>query len=921
MLEEIHTLRNEWNRSFPKKASGGISALAGFDFQFGVFLLKLLQKWASSRQKQEPILPPNLFLESISDIMDLSSEGLIHITQVKLSASTQYSPIFDEFWDTFQLAKSITPDIAPRIRFVLNTSVGSLPDIQKSFRSWVRRKGKPELLAIELAPLIEARIVSQPHDRILGLLANDFHDTKPVDHLFQWLGRLLAASSKVDFDREIKFIWEQLVEISNKNDIPKSPIYVWQSEDRPPDQINQGNVLIGEQPKPSHLRQGCFAPRSDVYNDIAESFTQWWQLRSQVTDNSLRLPIFWIGGRSGSGKSVALLHLLAHLHAKGTAHILWVGRYMNLLPAAIQWALALREQGSEAIIAVDDPFAPITQNDAQVWQNALASLEVLRCKGNVEGMPAILCCGPTEYARNLERSYPDDVSVKLKPLRMEQQSDYDELRHWYRKRTGSNPPEVGDDNVLLVQLFFQWRNSSTLKGFANNFQKRIMEADSTGSLFNKLSRVLAANRLYIGYPRQALEKGLSAAQLDSLDRLKREHHVDDMSNERDGVWLGHPHLSNAIYETWHPSDSTSDSTHVREEHLKDLVCDALCYGERPRDKTAPLWAISRSVSHFTGDEPLVGRLDIRLIRQFLPKTYEQRIKVVNGNLPLSELPVWIQLRATFPEVNIAPDPFDIALNKITAQNVSDTGFRLTCHKLLEFRERMSSAQATCLIEKIGNLLSETVYSWHEWPHIAVDAFKRTGDTAIETLLAEWLKRNATKSIAHRMLFELLYSNRKSSLLHDTGATLLQHADDSTNWADVAKQIILCDYSENAVARVCEWATSHCEEWRTGFLLAVMVRKRCQDGISLALKWAELWHKEPSANWVLEALCEEKSSDPKVRDWCITWLNQDLPQTNSGFLAEKLVRAFPADPIVQDYTLQWLQQTPSVPIYLRHLPPI
>ena len=108
---------------------------------------------------------------------------------------------------------------------------------------------------------------------------------------------------------------DTLVGIVNSTSIPKSPIYIWRDIDRPPSQITSGKVLTGEQPLPSNLRDGYFAPRPDVYNDLAEKFFQWWRDYHQAGDCSLRLPIFWISGRSGSGKSVALLHLLAHIHS------------------------------------------------------------------------------------------------------------------------------------------------------------------------------------------------------------------------------------------------------------------------------------------------------------------------------------------------------------------------------------------------------------------------------------------------------------------------------------------------------------------------------------------------------------------------------------------------------------------------------
>jgi len=78
MLEKLFKLRREWQQAFPKRAAGGISALAGFDYQLGVFLLNLLEKWSKSRKNKDPMPSPKTFLESISDIADISSNGILY---------------------------------------------------------------------------------------------------------------------------------------------------------------------------------------------------------------------------------------------------------------------------------------------------------------------------------------------------------------------------------------------------------------------------------------------------------------------------------------------------------------------------------------------------------------------------------------------------------------------------------------------------------------------------------------------------------------------------------------------------------------------------------------------------------------------------------------------------------------------------
>ena len=323
---------------------------------------------------------------------------------------------------------------------------------------------------------------------------------------------------------------------------------------------------------------------------------------------------------------------------------------------------------------------------------------------------------------------------------------------------------------------------------------------------------------------------------------------------------------------------------------------------------APLWAIARSSRGQAEDEPGVGRLNIQTMSAILPDVLQHRIETSGGQLSVFELPVWIQLKATFPQIPLVPDPFDLALSKIKPESTTDVGLRLTCHKLLEHRASMSTIQDATFAQKLDLLLRETIHLWTEWPHVAADAYKRMPTENIESLLVEWTKRNATKRIAHRLLLDLLSNSFLSAALDDVAAVALtQAADDSSIWADIAKQIIMRNFSQNAVQSACKWTELHSKEFRTGFLLAEMLRKNIPNALTWALEWASRWHSDPSANWVLEALCETSNIDSRTRDWCLTWLSYDFQQSNPEFLAEKLIRACPGDQNVQQSVFLWLKQ--------------
>src|SRR5262249_43440170 len=161
--------------------------------------------------------------------------------------------------------------------------------------------------------------------------------------------------------------------------------------------------------------------------------------------------------RSGAGKSVALLHVLAQLHERCAATVLFLGGSVSKLANAIRWSREVRRPGRPVLIALDDPYTPAAQADAGApFREALDELHEIRQSGDGASMPLLVCCGPTEQFERLREEQPDDIAVVLTSLPDEEAPDMAQLRAWYRDRTGENPPDIGDENVLMVQLFFQW---------------------------------------------------------------------------------------------------------------------------------------------------------------------------------------------------------------------------------------------------------------------------------------------------------------------------------------------------------------------------------------------------------------------------------------------------------------------------------
>nr|VFK51990.1 MAG: hypothetical protein BECKTUN1418D_GA0071000_101328 [Candidatus Kentron sp. TUN] len=730
---QLAELRRAWETDYSKSAAGGRLALSGFHYQFLSVLLESVRAWKRARDEQPDANAPRVFTERLSDMVE-AEENAIIVTQIKrsLTPGNKVKSALRDLWSVHTTALRETPDLLPKLHYRIQGARGDLDKIQAAIQRWTPSPsdtdGNTEPGRIErFLGKVRAEILVDPEEELLTLLANEFRDGDPLGKVRTWLGRLIEAADggTEGYKNAATEIWNDLQGLRNTDKQYLRGIYFWAATDRPPDTVTAGAVLIGRRPLAHHLKEGFFAPR-ELYPQLVERVTSWALADGEEPDPSVRLRIFWIGGRSGCGKSVALLHVLAGLHEQGFGPILWLANQPKLLPDAVRWCRNFQGPERQPLIALDDPYAPNAQENDALWDNALVELEDLRQQGNGEALPLIICCGPTEQAEQLEEDNGEHLRLDLFELPREQPDEIRALRGWYGMRTGKEPPALAQNaDVLLVQLFFEWQTGKPIGEFAERLRERIRASDRKGILEGLLSHVLSLNRLYAGYPRAALDTkfhNMDVKLMDELheawNRLLKEHHIAEYSkNNRRGVWLTHPHLSNAIYEVWYPPKKKRQ----RAEHLRTAIGDALNYGETLGKGTVPLWSLSSALAS-DGDPPgeeihrIRGRIDGKETRNLLRKIHTERARGTDGPMRISELPVWIQLRAQVPELQLSPDPIDTAIDRLEDADPTEQGLRLTCHKLLQYRDRFDESQQGRIAEAVIDLLKRAP-EWKEWAFV------------------------------------------------------------------------------------------------------------------------------------------------------------------------------------------------------------
>lgn len=577
-IADLSRLKDAWQRQYPSRARGGDVAIAGFTYQFFEVLLATTRAWLATAGNDRA--NPQVFTELLSDIAEEKSDGVIVVTQVKYTqSSAAVIAGLSDLFRVFQVAHASTPELVSRLDLRILSAHPDLKNVSGTIDRWHPKDSRPasDLQLAEFRARVRVELNADPEGELLALLANEFRAQRPLERVHAWLGSLMAAAGCGEgYQLVSRHIWSDLADLDREHSRQALPsVHVWVAADRPPTKTIAGRVLTGQQPLLRHLREGYFAPRTQLFTGIAERLVSWIGTHHGGQDETLRLPVYWIGGRSGAGKSVALLHVLSHLHQHGVATIVQPPSVAHLA-ATIRWSREMHRSGLPMVIALDDPYAPSGQSDAAtVWRDALDELHEVRQAGDGSSVPLLVCCGPSEQADRLQNDMPGDVSVLLDALPHEAPADLTALRQWYRDRTGCEPPGVGDENVLLVQLFFEWRTGAPLREFAHRLRNRINALDRTGRMEVALAQTLAVNRLYIGACLAAIEAALSPQLLDGLDRLREENHlIDETGPSRFGLWLAHPHLAEAIYSSWFPASGVR----VRKEHLNSACLDALTYG-------------------------------------------------------------------------------------------------------------------------------------------------------------------------------------------------------------------------------------------------------------------------------------------------------------------------------------------------------
>lgn len=743
MWADLDRLRRLW--AARPEGRGGAAALAGFSFQLASALVALARAGTGARH-------PTVFVEALSDIVSAEG-GYLVITQTKLTLdSTPLRKALNELWEINALASLETPDLALYLRYSVLTSNKALKDVEAALARWQPENAVDAESVEAFRARVSVRVDADPRQTLATHLVNAFGDPDPFGRAEKWLGRLLSEPTPQGFEESCRSIMTDLAALEMAARERTHRFHIWETSDCPPSEpqfeADPGKAtLVGQTPHRKYLAEGRFARRW-FYGTLLEKAEEW--LAHDKLRNDGRLPVFWISGRSGTGKSVALLHLLADLHREDKQQvIIWLDQQADRLAEAVPWARPFFAESREVIFASDDPYTPERyQRVAAAIDDALRELDSIVVAYPNAPRPALIFCGPTEQSQFFEDNLTDRVLIETFPLPAESQHDIDELREWYVRRTGRTDLPVGDaGNILIVQLFFEWATGQPIKEFAQRFRQRLegmMRSDASRTIFSVVAEILALNRLYALFPAQSIDEELERdPDLGSaFDRLKDQDRHLSFDAEKDGYRLTHPHLANAIYTTWFGRE---DDRRYRKAHLRTGIDAALKNGGTPAQRFAPLWAVARLMSGRVRGGPETAQR-LALIE---PELRELLIVLYAGQFttspsPLVELPVWTDLDPQLG-LHLEPPPIRLLASAVRGAAEDAAGLRLSCHKLLEHKDLHPEGASI-----VAGILNK-YRTWFEWQPVAADYLAAVGVAGIEPSLRECVAREWRRSTTRTLV--------------------------------------------------------------------------------------------------------------------------------------------------------------------------
>ncbi len=523
------------------RARGGVYALAGFELQIHAFLLDFFRALTRSRLDASPPESQSELLGAFEALSDHTraptGQGEVVCVQVKrtLTRSTLRKCIEEAISiERFLKEELGSTEIAYEI---VTKRIRGRPSIEDLHLSNPADQEVFERLRLQRA-FLPFRTLADPRPQLLAEIFP--YVSRPIEFLNEAASTCLRRGLNPEGSEDVR---DSLVRLFDRHwQLPTLPrVKLLTEEDVRRGQSSTGRIQVGRTPIFTDIRNGNFMPREDL---VASAIGELDAAAAKEIDDGLN--IFWITGKSGSGKSVILLQIVQQLVEAGES-VFWLDQPEELMSILSEWPQVTRLIGQPIFVAVDDIYDPQSRETLD-----LEKLTSLVTSNREEEWPILLTCGPPDFEQAFRSDSVEGLHVYNWRLPAVERAEIEKLEAWYRLRTGKSPLQglaarqaLDHNQGLMVSIMYEFtslqeNDQSSLARVGDNFKKRLEAA----GLAETLRLPLAVHRLYVWPPQRWLEDD----HIEELEQLNAQEDFILSPESRDGrLRLTHPHLADTLY--------------------------------------------------------------------------------------------------------------------------------------------------------------------------------------------------------------------------------------------------------------------------------------------------------------------------------------------------------------------------------------
>jgi len=682
------------------------------------------------------------------------------------------------------------------------------------------------------------------------------------------------------------------------------------------------------------MLQGLYMPRPRAMDRLLGRFIDWFGTIDR-TISAGRLPVFWIDGRSGDGKSVLLMQLAHRLLADQPNSVMFKPVTAARTPLLVEHAITVLEEGTTAVVVVDDMHRVA---DLEDWEAEMAAL----IAGGSQRIVA-LACGPTPERQVFERSVR---SVAVHPVTCPRlrNEDVQQIAKWFDRPI---PDDTSAEDDILVEVLFEMKVGEPIPAFARSFKYRLQQR----GLFEVVSRALAVNIFGALAPLSLLTNARQLAALQEMAREDQLHFAEDEDLGVPGFRLVHSRIAWRLFREWALGDfSQADVGAILAEELSAVLRSV------PSDKyqynIAVLKGVRDQIEDLSGGEEdgePIGRFDLLemliaalegapvvqayaaraallagIVGAVAGDSYPRALQVATSACDIDSLPGAVRIRIAIDlcrTPGVSPEVLEVHRRKLD-QMLSDPelGGEIGSYAHVLLQDSAFGGEANRWIDKLLGLIDkvgtrpgsqnflESLIAWMQGRDHFNDVVARA---------LAWLDEVGTHPGSQNVLRTLIATTQGREDVVARALIWLDEAGTRAGSQTVLESLIAATQGRDDFEEVVALALAWLDQVGTGagsqdvlktLIAATQGRDNFEEVRALALTWLDDTSNHSGSQDVLKTLIaatQDRDDFEEVVALALAWLDEAGTRAGSQDVVKTLIAATQGRDDVAERALTWL----------------